>query len=175
MYWLRGLLPAFWTGRSKHPVEEDFQLDMSYVKKEGIFCQKNPLHIPGDSIVFGTDGNGGSSSRDRRIRVCTWSVVALGPVTEHVLGKLSGPLPGHIQTVPRAEGWAILMLLTFTSGNVQVCTDSLISVHRFRKLRYLHRKAFKFFSNPDLWVRVRQQAQDRRVKLFCLIKPPRLI
>ena len=43
---------------------------------------------------------------------------------------------------------------------------SLISVRRFRKLRYLHRKAFKFFSNPDLWVRVRQQAQDRRVKLF---------
>ena len=166
VYWLRGLPPAFWTGRSKHPVEEDSQVDMSYVKKEGIFCQQNPLHIPGDSIVFGTDGSGGSSSRDRRIRVCTWSVVALDPVTEHVLGKLSGPLPGHIQTVPRAEGWAILMLLTFTSGNVQCCTDSLISVRRFRKLRYLHRKAFKFFSNPDLWVRVRQQAQDRRVKLF---------
>ena len=61
--------------------------------------------------------------------------------------------------MPRAEGWAILMLLRFVQGEVHSCADSFICARRFRKLRHLRTKAVKRFANPDLWLQVREHGR----------------
>ena len=62
-------------------------------------------------VVFATDGSGGANTSDARLRRCGWSVCALSlaPCPD-ILAAAWGPLPGR-QTVPRAELYALCVLL----------------------------------------------------------------
>ncbi|CAE7517958.1 unnamed protein product, partial [Symbiodinium sp. CCMP2456] len=68
IYWLRGLPPKHWTERQQVAVSPQEEADMSYVSREGIFCESSFLVANPAEVVFATDGSGGSSSRDKRIR-----------------------------------------------------------------------------------------------------------
>ena len=97
---------------------------------------------------FLTDGSGGKSSSDCRVRRCGWGVVSLNVVSGAV-GGWFGCLPcrQEDQTAPRAELFAFLKILQLTTGGIQIVTDHKNLVTGF----YGPRSKSKYSDNCDLW------------------------
>ena len=70
------------------------------------------------------------------------------------------PLPGAVQTVPRCELFAIMVLLEHVShGVVTVCSDSLVNVQFFKK-GLLFASAT---TNGDLWRRIESAISSKHL------------
>eukprot|EP00969_Alexandrium_andersonii_P186316 8231046-Alexandrium_andersonii.AAC.1 len=65
--------------------------------------------------IFATDGSGGRYTSSPRKRRCGWACVHLAPDCSDIMGSVWGPLPDK-QTVPRAELYALVMLLQRVAG-----------------------------------------------------------
>ena len=101
--------------------------------------------IPTTNLVFGTDGSGGPASKDKRLRQCSFAVVALNKDTRQAVATLTGSIQGS-QTVPRAEAAALLWLLKLTTGPLESSIDAQAVLKRWKKLPQP-----KATSNMDLW------------------------
>eukprot|EP00959_Pyramimonas_sp_CCMP1952_P044971 939475-Pyramimonas_sp.AAC.1 len=71
---------------------------------------------------FGLDGSGGKWAKDHRLRRCGWAVVRLDEASVDDFefrcdAILAGTLPTRTQSSPRSELFALIMLLTFTTGD----------------------------------------------------------
>ena len=72
-------------------------------------------------LVFGTDGSGGAHSNRPELRRCGWSWAAIDPVSLRYVGGEWGPLPGALQSVPRAEHFALRQLASFLAAVSEGC------------------------------------------------------
>ena len=126
---------------------------------------------PWDAIgfVFGTDGSGGPASSYKLHRLCSWAVAALEACPPHnVVATLRGPLPGTKQTVPLAEAHAMKVLLAFTDGPLTMCADSLGCVKRLRRIRAQTPITIEKWSNPAMWLHIKQLVGSREVHVAWL-------
>ena len=89
--------------------------------------------------------------------------------TEGSVGSSSQhALPGNAQTVPRAKGWALLMLCKLVEAKLVCCSDSLLRTRRFKKLNEVHadlRRAIRRFMKADLCLEIRTQTGGKHAKL----------
>ena len=119
-FWLRGLVPSSWTVPHTPPAP---RLALRMVGND--FPQ--PCLWPNGT--YATDGSGGEHSSFPTLRRC-------GAGIAYVEGN-SVPwgafvcLPGLVQTVPRAELYAITLVLHNTVGKVAVWTDSRVCCQLF--------------------------------------------
>ena len=73
IYWLRGLVPAEWAARQAPPVDGESEAYLAKVTQQGFSAQPHPT-TDSKHIVCATDGSWGSRTRDKRAKVCSWSV-----------------------------------------------------------------------------------------------------
>ena len=108
--WLRGLVPkAAWP--LPKPEQQYDWLEGSWPRPrfKGTVC---------------TDGNGGYWSADGELRRCGWAAVMLDASGQPKDWKwIAGPLAGTVQTVPRSEIYAVLMVIEHAEGDCHVWTD----------------------------------------------------
>ena len=99
----RGLLPAGATAMPAYP-HGDASLRVS-----GLFAENGPVW---QGVEFATDASGGPHSKDPRLRVVGWAIVAFCRVADDIreLGAISGVL-GPGSTVPQGESHALQVLL----------------------------------------------------------------
>jgi ribonuclease HI len=147
------MVPKDWTwSRRAEPVAQEFGLwgFADIVERVEL--------MPG--MVLGSDGSGGKYSSDPRRRSCTWGVALLDPDTVGLMGGAYGTLGGPIQTVNRAELYALLWIATWTNGDAPVFIDSMYVVRGvLRGPRAVHR------NHKDLWCALWQALKERRGEL----------
>ena len=108
--WDRGLLPARATAMPAYPHGE------ASIRVSGLFAENSPQW---QGVEFATDASGGPYSKDPRLRVVGWAIVALCRVDE--LGVFSGVL-GPSSTVPQGESHALQVLLDRVPGDPLIVT-----------------------------------------------------
>ena len=98
---------------------------------------------------YGTDGSAGKFSSIPELRRCGCAAVALDIAEKvTVLRGLSCPLPGEVQTVPRAELYGFFTVVRNVShGLVEIVSDSKVNVDIYNKGRETALKA----TNYDIW------------------------
>ena len=89
-FWLRGLVPSKWTRPTREPIEWEEPIGTG-------------TQLTGKHVTIYTDGSGGRSSNDPRIRRCGWAWCTMleGRVHKGEKGHLF--LPQQQQTVGRSE------------------------------------------------------------------------
>ena len=164
-FWLRGIVPHAWSNVPEAPDEEQVS---------------NDWHASDDEVwgpgFYYTDGSGGSRSSDTRARRCGCGIARVDVSSEPptVLNWAHGPLPGAKQSVPRAELYAILVLLRRLGPLEQapafVYTDSK---YVFDKAR-VGPSPRKASGNSDLWkafwaemVRLRWRVCILKIRAHC--------
>ena len=131
--------------------------------------------VPGRSTIGGDEAVGGSlrgihtvwtdgSGRyptDARLRACTWAVHA---GAGHPDKWLAGILPGPVQTIFRAELYAVIRALKATRGPLEVVSDCAGVVST--GMRYIRGKEVSpKASHADLWRELKAEAAGREVSL----------
>ena len=96
-------------------------------------------------LIAATDGSGVEYGSDVRLRRVGWGLVLLDTANVHPLGIAYGTVSG-LQTVPRAELFALVYLASQTEGDVEVLVDSSYVVKGFSK-----GSKFPQSKNKDLW------------------------
>ena len=96
MMWNRALIPCSW-----HPTPDPIDDSLDFLHGPAAGFQ--------DLSLFYSDGSGGVHSRDPLLRRCGWGFIGMDHLTP-LVGK-GGGLPGYMQTVPRAELYAVIALL----------------------------------------------------------------
>ena len=146
-FWLRGLVPKAWTAIAPDPVWKQ--------RQQGVFVDCKPYG--GDLF---TDGSGGANTEDPRTRRCGWAVVAAcqGPDGgARCIGALWGTLGEGIQTVPRAELYAVYMAIKHSTGTTTIYSDCKYVVDGFHKGKGLTIHG----SHGDLWSLLWEACQAR--------------
>ena len=117
------------------------------------------------SVGFFLDGSGGEHNSPV-LRRCGVGVAVLKPGSSTCLWALGVPLPGQLQTVPRAELYAALYVLQHLDvsvpGPVCLISDSAITVAGLQRIFDDPTAPFPDGPNFDLWFLVRA-----RVCLLC--------
>ena len=143
-FWLRGILPAHLV-TPKHPVPH--AVDVTH---RG--------HVPTQwpSGTYYTDGSGGAYSSYSTLRRCGFGVAYCDP---HFEFGIHSPLPG-IQTVPRAELWAVLYVALQCThrAHIHIITDSENTMRGIRTGR-------RTGDNADLWIALWKQVADKCITL----------
>ena len=106
------------------------------------------------------DGSGRFPT-DPRLRTCTWAIYA-GPT--HPDMWMAGVLPGRVQTIFRAELYAVLRALRATKGPLEVvsaCVGVVNSGNRYLRGKKVSPKA----AHADLWRQLQCEAEGRGVTL----------
>jgi hypothetical protein len=148
--WLRGILPA--SLLLNFPIPQPIQ-----TTQISIFDPCGLTNAGWPSGTYGTDASGGAFSSIPEIRRCGCGIVTMTPANDDsdkfdLEWAASFPLEGEIQTVPRAELFAILILLQNLQhqASVIIVSDSLVNIQLYYK-----GKAHALAStNGDLWVGV---------------------
>ena len=100
-FWLKGIIPRVWVRTDPPPEDPPILRWGSLVGLRGV------------QYRWYTDGTGGQYTKDPRIRRCAWAAVAVswenGALHCHM--AMGGGLPGRVQTVPRAETWAVRQIV----------------------------------------------------------------
>ena len=121
--------------------------------------------------IFFTDGSGGKYSAVLELRRCGVCIAVVrfgaGLACEFVWGLCSN-LPGSEQTTPRAELYAILLVLFFAddAGPIIIVSDSWLSVVGFRGLQQNGLQNDAEASNADLWEAVCLAMRLRRFDVY---------
>ena len=115
-FWLRGIIPQSWI-KVEPPAEDPPVLRWGSLEDIG------DVHYR-----WYTDGTGGQFTKDPRTRRCAWAAVAVswsgGLLRCHL--AMGGALPGRVQTVPRAEAWAVRQVVQEDGRrNISLVTDCL--------------------------------------------------
>lgn len=140
-----------------HPLEE---YPLTIVKS-------NP-ELPGidfswpSGLYFG-DGSGGVHNHDN-IRRCGIGITHVDNKASHKpLYNISMPLPGNIQTVPRAELMAVLVTVTNIEyfGTIDFFTDSEITKNTYYKGKHRAKHA----NNADRWTELFQIIDTKNIDL----------
>ena len=156
--WLRGLLPASLVPVNTPAVMSD---EVWYVRD----------HPAGwwPAGVYYTDCSGGPHNIYPPIRRCGIGVAVLdmhhdllqSDPQPFVWGAYA-PLPGLLQTVPRGELYAMVLVVErVLEGNLEIRSDSKVNVDLFHK----GRQACLASSNSDLWLRLWDVLGSREVCL----------
>ena len=100
--------------------------DFNIPPKIHILAQLLPRLEPG---IYFTDGSGGLYSSDPRRRRCGWGIARifydpLRPQNNTLTIGWYGALPTQNQTVPRAELWAVIVVIEFAQGEITIYSDS---------------------------------------------------
>ena len=87
--------------------------------------QQVPEHALFGSGKYNGDGSGGLHSQHPTLRRCGLAIVCLKEDVDQVAYALQCNLPGPVQTVPRAEIYATMLLLTKAkrNSNLEYFTD----------------------------------------------------
>ncbi len=145
-YWLRALIPYEWT-----KVDEDLSQDGF----PSFTCGNLEQATSGEKTVWFTDGSGGPLSKDPRLRRVAWAYVGMGPEDQPSTMPLYaryGGMPaapvGNGQTVPRAELFALIQLISDVSeGHLTVGVDNADTVNGAS-----NRDGSITGKNGDLWL-----------------------
>ena len=97
--------------------------------------------------MFGTDGSGGPFSN---------------VPGRDVVATLKGPLPGAMQTVPLAEA-AMKMLMRFSVGPAEFCSDSSLCVKRLKVLKRQPVAVIEQRTHPRMWLAIKELVGRREV------------
>ena len=113
------------------PTEQAF-----LAEKQALFGQVPTWHIPcpTEGILHLFIDGSCRDSQDYGITTAAWSIVSASQQT----CVSSGGLPGVLQTIPRAEIWALLQCLRWSSqfnGVLHVWSDSQLTVEGFRYIQ----------------------------------------
>ena len=135
--WVRGILPKEMVSVKSQPIEEHEVFDKAMYyhadddQRENMKDNTNIKKFFFKPGTYGTDASGGPfGSYD--FRRCTCGIVSVCEDSMEVLTGLSFPLPGEIQTVPRAELYAIKFLVcNCFYGIIDITSDSLTNVDTF--------------------------------------------
>ncbi len=99
--WLRGILPAHHVRiESQYLLEDDYSIT---------YTGDNPTYLWEHSIYYG-DASGGEFTSISSLRMCGCGLATLSQTGELIAGA-SFPLPGSVQTVPRAKIFALVVLV----------------------------------------------------------------
>ena len=145
-FWLRGIVPAAWANvASPYPLEEEWEFDGAH---------------RWDREIYWSDASGGVYSSYPTLRRCGVGIAYVDNDGEYVGGEF-GVLPGKRHTAPRAELFAIYVIIRDhdDSGNVLIVSDSLINVDIFNlgPAAYNSQRA-----NSDLWSRIWRRCSERK-------------
>ena len=142
-FWLRGILPAGLFLKETIPLPV---IDTTIRVFDPFGITPNGSWWPPGT--YGTDASGGEFSSYPEIRRCGCGISAIRNLTE-IEWAASFPLEGEIQTVPRAELFAILTLVQHLQPGSEsiVVSDSKVNVDLFRKGKYPAMAS----TNGDLW------------------------
>jgi hypothetical protein len=137
-------------------------LDLHLFDPHGL--SPNPLVWPPG--LYGTDGAGGEFSSIPELRRVGCGIARMSELDGgggggfELIWAANFPLPGAVQTVPRCELFAIMVLLEHVShGVVTVCSDSLVNVQIFEK-GLLFASAT---TNGDLWRRIESAISSKHL------------
>ena len=111
----RGLVPQSFAGKPPEPAMRPCRQGFDDINWQ-----------QAEQYLFATDGSGGKNSSRPEVRRAGWAWVAYHISSGAVAGCSFGPLPGAIQTVPRAELFALGELLRaagMCTARVNVYTD----------------------------------------------------
>ena len=98
--------------------------------------------------VYGTDASGGAYGSIPCLRRCGCGIVSIDLCSLQLVFGRSFPLVGQVQTVPRAELYAMLVVVQRVgSGGVTIVTDSKVNYDLF----YGPRQSALDSSNGDFW------------------------
>jgi len=158
--WFRGMLPASLCCSAPIPPPTEL-LDLHLFDPHGL--SPNPLVWPPG--LYGTDGAGGEFSSIPELRRVGCGIARMSELDGgggfELIWAANFPLPGAVQTVPRCELFAIVVLLEHVShGVVTVCSDSLVNVKIFEK-GLLFASAT---TNGDLWRRIESAISSKRLE-----------
>jgi hypothetical protein len=159
--WLRGLLPSELLIANDHPIPPPSSVD-----KISIF---DPFGITPDPEVwppglYGTDASGGRWGSYPLLRRCGCGVsrlTSLDPPYQLQWGAWF-PLVGELQTVPRAELYAIYMVVAKVSqGVIFIVSDSEVNVNLFAKTKHHACSSI----NGDLWRAIFEHLETKPITL----------
>jgi hypothetical protein len=114
--------------------------------------------------IYGTDASGGKFSAYPEIRRCGCGIVTVVPNGDvfSLEWAASFPLVGDIQTVPRAELFAIATLVNnLTHGSSIIVSDSLVNINLYK----LGRNAALKSTNGDLWFQIFRQIDAKGLEI----------
>ena len=116
-FWLRGIVPAGTLQR--------VHLDRVTLRGVGDALLTHAGGWSGGTLF--TDGSGGSFGSDPDVRRCGMGIAWLrGDYS--LAGGAFAPIPGHRQTVPRAELWAVVVVagMVRVGAHVTIVTDASV-------------------------------------------------
>ena len=116
-----------------------------------------------DSGKYYGDGSGGLHSQHQTLRRCGLAIVRLAQDGNSVAYAIQSNLPGPVQTVPRSEIYATILLLTHAQRNTELeyYTDHKNLMNNYNQgLEYC-----KSLMNYDLYLRIFQLKDNKRITL----------
>ncbi len=134
--WLRGLLPSELLLSSEHPLPPPRSVDMvKFYDPFGI--TPDPEVWPAGLYGIASGGRWGSVPQLRRCGCGVSRLTSLDPPFTLQWGAWF-PLVGEVQTVPRAELYAIFMVVSkVSSGDIFIVSDSEVNVGLFSKTKFI--------------------------------------
>ena len=149
-YWIRGFIPADWTTPIDAP-------EGSY----SLYQHKG--NTTNHRYKYYTDGSGRKYHDDPRIRRCgsAGASISFDTTPPTIADAIWGSLPGDHQTVPRAELYAIIIVIENRPGPMTIYSDSKYAVDNYHT--YLHKGLRAIKSNVDLWRRFHTAYQAMRI------------
>ena len=108
------------------------------------------LCVPWQPGVYGTDASGGRFSSVPSLRRCGCGIVQIDSNLD-LLFESHFPLPGAVQTIPRAELAAIARVVVCVShGTIVIHSDSKVNIDMYLRPRSVARSSI----NGDLWTSI---------------------
>jgi hypothetical protein len=139
VWWLRGhITKTQYDNIPRAPSDKEAEECWQFMGSEVMQSTFGPIVLPWTAVA-GTDGSGGKYTKDTGLGRCVFAFCVFNLARDghmqcpepdlpakltHLLLAVNGPLGGKKQTVPRAEPRALITFLKFTTGTIQVATDS---------------------------------------------------
>ena len=162
--WLRGLLPSHFT--KVDPELDNIVDNLIYSYDKFVL----PIGEWTSGLYFG-DGAGGRDNRYPTIRRCGVGVARM--IGEEYIGGVYCKLPGQVQTVPRAEATALLVLLHHMAHNsiIEFVSDNETLVDAFNAGRHHCRRIL----NSDIYDEIFGILDCKNIKILVRWMPSHLI
>lgn len=168
--WVRGLLPAGLCRDNEPPIPPP-----PSVEKVFIYDPRNetPDHLQWPQGLYGTDASGGAWGSFNELRRCGVGVSRVATLDPPFSVRWAAhcPLIGEVQTVPRAELFAIYLVVSrVTHGRLFIVSDSKVNVDLFRNGRSSCMGSINF----DLWIKIYQHLDNKNIHLSIFWVPGHL-
>jgi len=159
--WLRGLLPSELLVTRDHPIPPPRSVDNVSVYDPFGITPDPEVWPPG---LYGTDASGGRWGSYPLLRRCGCGVARLTSMDPPFRLEWGAwfPLVGELQTVPRAELYAIYMVVAkVPAGVIYIVSDSELNVNLYAKTKFHACSSI----NGDLWRAIYHHIESKPITL----------